>query len=288
MRNFTSFRPAPAASALLASALVGAFLPGVARADDEAATGASQIVVTGKQAEAANPNADKQAPYKVDRSADSRFTEPLRDTPKSVTVIPKEVIEDQGATSFRDRARTTPGVTLGTGEGGNAFGDRIFIRGFEARNDVYIDGQRDPGVSSREIFAVEQVEIVKGPSAAYFGRGTTGGSVGLESKKPQFASDFVVGELTGGTSDLIRGTVDANYRLGDGAALRVNGLYHTGDTPGRDFVDNQRWGGAAALAWKLSPTLSLDADYYYFRSDGMSDYGHPFDLATKQPYKVDP
>jgi catecholate siderophore receptor len=123
------------------------------------------------------------------------------------------VIEDQGATSFRELARTTPGVTLGTGEGGNAFGDRIFIRGFEARNDVYIDGQRDPGVSSREIFAVEQVEIVKGPSAAYFGRGTTGGSVGLQSKKAQTGTDFVIGELTGGTSDMLRVTVDANYHL---------------------------------------------------------------------------
>jgi catecholate siderophore receptor len=183
---------------VLATALAGAFLPGVARAE-EAADSGPQIVVTGERSEGGNPNADRQAPYKVDRSADSRFTEPLRDTPKSVTVIPKEVIEDQGATSFRELARTTPGVTLGTGEGGNAFGDRIFIRGFEARNDVYIDGQRDPGVSSREIFAVEQVEIVKGPSAAYFGRGTTGGSVGLESKKPQFGSDFAIGELTGGT-----------------------------------------------------------------------------------------
>src|SRR6478736_2995679 len=235
----------------------------------------------------ANPNADAQAPFKVDKSADGRFTEPLRDTPKSITVIPKEVIEDQGATSFRELARTTPGVTLGTGEGGNAFGDRIFIRGFEARNDVYIDGQRDPGVSSREIFAVEQVEIVKGPSAAYFGRGTTGGSVGLESKKAQTGNDFAVGELTGGTSDMFRATVDANYQLGKDAALRVNALYRTGDIPGRDHVDNERWAASAALTWSLSPTLTLDADYYHFRTDGMSDYGHPFDVTTLEPYKVD-
>lgn len=281
-----SLRQASARTALLATALGSAFLPAVASAEEIAA--GPEIVVNGERAADANPNADAKAPYKVDKSADGRFTEPLRDTPKSITVIPKEVIEDQGATSLRELARATPGVTLGTGEGGNAFGDRIFIRGFEARNDVYIDGQRDPGVSSREIFAVEQVEIVKGPSAAYFGRGTTGGSVGLESKKAQTGNDFVVGELTGGTSDMLRGTVDANYQLGEGAALRVNGLYHTGDTPGRDFVDNERWGGAAALALKLAPTLSVDADYYHFRSDGMSDYGHPFDPATRRPYKVDP
>jgi catecholate siderophore receptor len=290
--NLASLRPAPAAGALLA-VLATAFLPRAARAAPEvAAVGAGEagpeIVVEGERLKDANLNADRQAPYKVNRSAESRFTEPVRDTPKSVTVIPKEVIQDQGATSFRDLARVTPGVTLGTGEGGNAFGDRIFIRGFEARNDVYIDGQRDPGVSSREIFAVEQVEIVKGPSSAFMGRGTTGGSVGLESKKARTGNDFVVGELTGGTSDTARAAVDANYQLAPGVALRVNGLYHTGDTPGRDHVNNERWGAAAALTWKLSPTLSLDADYYYLRSNGMSDYGHPFNPATLEPYKVDP
>ena len=285
MRNSAtaSLRPTPAATALLASALGCAFLPGVARAAD-----GPEIVVNGERPADANPNADAAAPYKVDKSADGRFTEALRDTPKSITVIPKEVIQDQGATSFRELARTTPGVMLGTGEGGNAFGDRIFIRGFEARGDVYIDGQRDPGVSSREIFAVEQVEIVKGPSSAFMGRGTTGGSVGLESKKAEFGTDFVVGELTGGTSDMARATLGANYDLGGGAALRVNGLYHTGDTPGRDYIDNERWGASAALTWKLAPTVSLAADYYYFRSDGMSDYGQPFDVTTHEPYKVDP
>src|SRR3569623_178694 len=207
MRELSSLRPAPAATALLASALAGAFLPGIARAE-EAADSGPQIVVTGERGEGGNPDADSQAPYKVDKSAEGRFTEPLRDTPKSVTVIPKEVIQDQGATSFRELARTTPGVTLGTGEGGNAFGDRIFIRGFEARNDVYIDGQRDPGVSSREIFSVEQVELVKGPSSAFMGRGTTGGSVGLQSKKAQPGNDFAVGALTGGPSDLARATLD--------------------------------------------------------------------------------
>jgi len=135
MRNHNSpnsLRQTSAKTALLASVLGSAFLPAVAHADEPPAAG-PEIVVNGERAADANPNADAAAPYKVDKSADGRFTEALRDTPKSITVIPKEVIEDQGATSFRELARTTPGVTLGTGEGGNAFGDRIFIRGFEAR-----------------------------------------------------------------------------------------------------------------------------------------------------------
>ena len=234
----------------------------------------------------ANPNADPDAPYKVNKSTDGRFTEPVRDTAKSITIIPKEVMKDAGVTSFRELVRVTPGVTLGTGEGGNAFGDRIFIRGFDARNDVYIDGMRDPGVSSREIFAVEQIEIVKGPSSAYMGRGTTGGAVGLQSKQGQFGNNFAVAELTGGTDNTFRGTLDVNREIAPGLAVRINGLYHTGDTPGRDYVDSQRWGGAIAIDWKLSDQFKIQTDYYHYRSNGMSDYGQPFNPATQEPYAV--
>jgi catecholate siderophore receptor len=229
------------------------------------AQGRDNIVVIGQRQADANPNADPDAPYKVVKSANGKFTEALRDTPKTVTAIPKEVIEDIGATSFRDVVRSTPGVTLGTGEGGNAFGDRIFIRGFEARNDVYIDGLRDPGVTSREIFAVEQIEVIKGPSGSFGGRGTTGGLVSLQSKQPQFGNDFVVAEGGIGTENYYRGTIDANYQLGEGFAVRLNGLYHSADTPGRDYVDSERWGIAASALWQATETLSIMADYYGFR-----------------------
>lgn len=259
-----------------------------ARADDAAdAEQRSTIVVTGHRAADANPNANAEAPYKVEKSANGKFTEPLRDTPRTITAIPKEVIEDMGATSFREVVRSTPGVTLGTGEGGNAFGDRIFIRGFEARNDVYIDGLRDPGVTSREIFAVEQIEIVKGPSGSFGGRGTTGGLVSLQSKRPDFVDNFLVAEGGVGTENFWRGTVDANYRLSDSLAVRVNGLYHTADTPGRDHVETERWGGTVALTAHLTDTLSVGADYYYMRLEGIPDFGHPFDVTTSKPYKVD-
>lgn len=244
------------------------------------------ITVEGVGQRNANPNAQPSAPYKVNRSQDSKYTEPLRDTPKTVTAIPKEVIEDMGAHSFRDVVRAQPGVTLGTGEGGNAFGDRIFIRGFEARNDVYIDGMRDPGVTSREIFAVEQIEVVKGPSSSFGGRGTTGGSVSLQSKQA-LDRDFVVAEATGGSDALFRGTVDLNQSNGSTLAVRVNGLYHTGDTPGRDHVHQRRSGVAVALRWTPSDALTVKADVYHARLDGLPDYGHPFDVDTQRPYKVD-
>lgn len=291
----SSFPASPVSSSpsrsLMALALAAmpfaAFAPS-AHADEAAdAEQRGTIIVTGHRAADANPNANPDAPYKVEKSANGKFTEPLRDTPKSITAIPKEVIEDIGATSFREVVRSTPGVTLGTGEGGNAFGDRIFIRGFEARNDVYIDGLRDPGVTSREIFAVEQIEIIKGPSGSFGGRGTTGGLVSLQSKRPDFLNDYLVAEGGVGTENFWRGTVDANYRLSDSVAVRVNGLYHSADTPGRDYVETERWGGTVALTAHLTDTLTVGADYYYMRLDGIPDFGHPFDGTTGQPYKVD-
>jgi catecholate siderophore receptor len=263
-------------------------LPGAAHAADFADDNSdpqTQIVVTGQRPDDANPNADPDAPFKIDRSDNPRFTEKTRDTPKTQIIIPKEVIENTGATSFREVARATPGVTLGTGEGGNAFGDRIFIRGFEARNDIYIDGLRDPGVVSREVFAVEQIEIVKGPSSSFGGRGTTGGLVSLQSKRP-LAKDFTVVSASAGTDNFLRGTADANYKLSDTVAVRVNGLYHTQAVPGRDQVFSDRYGAAAAVAFTPVDGLEILADYYFFRLDGMSDYGHPFDPAAGKPYAV--
>ena len=266
---------------LLAGAFGAAFLCVPAQAQDHKD---SDIIVIGQRD--VNENAEPEAPYKAE-SSDGKFTDKVLDTPKTQTVIPKEVIEDIGANSFREIVRSTPGVTLGTGEGGNAFGDRIFIRGFEARNDVYIDGLRDPGVTSREIFAIEQIEVIKGPSAVFGGRGTTGGLVSLQSKRAQFGNDFVVAEGGIGTENYYRGTVDANYQLADGAAIRVNGLYHDADTPGRDYVENERYGGAIAGTLAITDTLSINADYYLYRLDGVPDYGHPFDSTTQQPYQVD-
>lgn len=155
-----------------------------------------EIIVEGER-RGSNPYADPEAPYKVDRSGNSKLTEDILDTAKSISVIPKELIDDAGAKSFRDIIRTQPGVTIGTGEGGNAFGDRVFIRGFEARNDIYVDGVRDPGVISREVFAVQQIEILKGPSGAFAGRGSTGGAVSLVSKAPRDAT-FADIEATAG------------------------------------------------------------------------------------------
>ena len=143
-----------------------------------------------------NLYADAAAPYKVDRVQASASFRPLLNTPKTITVLSKEVLADKNITSLREVGRSTAGVTLGTGEGGNAFGDRFFIRGFDARNDVFIDGIRRSCQGIRENFFTEQIEILRGPASSYAGRGTAGGAINIVTKGDR---NFYNAESTFGT-----------------------------------------------------------------------------------------
>lgn len=232
----------------------------------------------------ANPYANPDAPYKVERSGSAKLTEPLVNTPRTVTAIPKEVIEDKAATSIRELARQTPGVTLGFGEGGNAFGDRIYIRGFDARNDFYVDGMRDPGNTSRETFAVEQVEVYKGPGGVIGGRGTPGGALNIITKKPNEHADFINASTMFGTDHTVRTTLDVNQVLTPGLAVRGNVLFHNGEVAGRDFVEDERWGGFFAATLKPTDAFKITLDYYRLRSDGVPDFGVPANPVTMVPW----
>jgi catecholate siderophore receptor len=255
----------------------------VAEEPQQQASEVEGLVIFGRRHPDINPLADPVAPYKIDQLTSEKFTEPLINVPKSITVISKEVIADSGALTFRDLMRTQPGVTLGTGEGGNAFGDRFFIRGFDTRNDIYIDGIRDPGVTAREIFAVEQVEILKGPSSTFGGRGTTGGAISIVSKEARMDNDFMILHAFAGTEETGRAVFDWNHQYGDKVALRVNLMGHTGGTGGRNYVYSERWGVAFAGRWEVSDQLTLRADYYHNEADELPDWGTTYNVSKNAP-----
>ena len=102
-------------------------------------------------------SAQQKQSLKVDKSANSKFVAPLLNTPKSVSVISKQLLEDTQVTTLSDALRTVPGITLGAGEGGNPNGDRPFIRGYNSESSMYVDGVRSSTSQNREMFAVEQV-----------------------------------------------------------------------------------------------------------------------------------
>src|SRR5260370_2140829 len=113
----------------------------------------------------------------------TKFTEPLLTTAQSITVIPQFVVKDEGVTTLRDTLRNVPGIRLSAAEAG-AQGDNLTIRGFTARNDIFLDGIRDFGSYYRDTFNYEQVEALEGPAGIQFGRGSTGGLGEPEGKGP--------------------------------------------------------------------------------------------------------
>src|SRR5678815_1369099 len=116
-----------------------------------------------------------------------KYTAELVNMPQTVVVIPKDVFREQAAVTLSDVLRNTPGITMLAGEGGgasNTSGDSFFMRGFDATNSIFIDGVRDQGAYSRDVFNLAQVEVSKGPSGSYTGRGNASGSVNLVTKTP--------------------------------------------------------------------------------------------------------
>jgi catecholate siderophore receptor len=181
--------------------------------------------------------------------ASPKFSEPLLDTPQSVTVVTRQVMEDQGATTLRDGLRNVAGISLAAGEGG-AQGDNLTIRGFTARNDIFLDGMRDFGSYYRDPFNLEEVDVVQGPSASTFGSGSTGGVVNQATKMPNLLRAFS-GTFDGGTDGTRRATADVNVPIpafgkgGDSGSLVVAkaeakavGLYFAGPDSGEYGVAN--------------------------------------------------
>lgn len=213
--------------------------------------------------------------YNPQRLQSPKYTEPLRDIPQTITVIPKAVIEDRGAFSLRDVLKNTPGISMQAGEGGAVSGDNLSIRGFSARSDIYLDGVRDYANYNRDPFNTEQVEITKGPSSSTVGRGSTGGSINTVSKMANL-TDSASGTVSAGTSNLYRGTLDVNQTLSEHTAFRLNGMYHTADTPGRDDVSMERYGIAASLGAGLGTDTRFMLNYQRLEESNIPDYGLPW------------
>ncbi|CBL47275.1 TonB-dependent receptor [gamma proteobacterium HdN1] len=220
-----------------------------------------------------NPYAEAGAPYKARVSGDERHVKPLAETPQTITVLTQTQLQDSGRTDLREVLSAQPGITLGTGENGNAFGDRYIIRGHEARSDVFVDGLRDPGMTLRESFAVEQIEVTKGPSSTFAGRGSTGGAINNVTKQASTEYDFTKLQGGLGTDNYQRYTIDTNKRINDDIAVRANVLKAMQDVPDRDPADRDREGLALSGAFQVNEKLGVVADYYHLKARDNPDAG---------------
>ncbi|MFJ3460145.1 TonB-dependent receptor [Achromobacter spanius] len=219
-------------------------------------------------------------PFKADRVQSGKFTEPLLDTPQSITVVPRAVLEEQQAKSLQDVLRNVPGITFSSGEGNLGWGDMFTIRGFSAEQSITVDGIRDAGLSSRtDIFNLEQAEVFKGTGSIESGVSAVGGSVNLASKEARLGSFY---KMSGGlgTDHYRRITADLNQELTDSAALRVNLMRHHNGVAERDVTEFDRSGVAASLAMGLGSPTRVTVNYLHQEDDNIPDGGVPIQRGT--------
>jgi catecholate siderophore receptor len=254
-----------ASSVALAAAMMAS---GAAAQDTQLGT-----VKVQSQAIDPNPNATPGVPYKAQTSGDERRTRPIAETPATIQIITGEVIKDSGKTDLKSILLQQPGITTGTGENGNQFGDRYIIRGREAQSDTFVDGLRDPGMSIRESFAIEQLEITKGPNSSFAGRGSAGGAINAITKRATTDYNFIKGDGSFGTDNFWRTTADINQAFTDNFAVRANLLYSYSRVPERAPSDRYRLGGAVSATWLINPDAELTLDYYGLHAKDGPDTG---------------
>ncbi len=196
----------------------------------------------------------------------------VQDTPQAISVIGSAQLKAQGVTSLEQALRNVPGITIAIGEGGTLSGDQFKIRGFDAKDDVYIDGLRDFGSYTRDSFNYEEVQVLKGPSGAMFGRGTTGGAINTISKRPKL-DDFASVDAYAGAGDYYRALADINHRLGATTAARVTGMFTDAGVVDRDLINTRRWGAAITLATGIGTDTTASISYLHQHGRGRPDYG---------------
>ena len=230
-----------------------------------------QLIVTGEQDEGYNPSS---------ASVGTRTETPLRDIPRSIQVIPRQVIEDQQADNINQVLENIPGAVPAVSSGTPFAGPVIRgFGGFTSLTDLFRrNGLRDPfgNTSAGETANIERIEVIRGPASVLYGQGTSGGIVNIVTKQPLSESFY---EISGsaGSYDSYRGAVDLSGPLNNDGTLSYR-LNLAAGTEGRfvDFYDRDRYVAAAVLDWRLSEDtrLILDAEYLGFRQNG-NDFGLP-------------
>ena len=207
----------------------------------------------------------------------------LQDAPQTINVVSQQLLKDQAVTRLQDALKNVPGITFNSGEGA-ARGDTVNLRGFSAFNDFFLDGIRDAAIYTRDSFDLEQVEVLKGPSAVLFGRGSTGGVINQVSKAPTLAPLYS-GTASVGTNALLRGTADVNQPLTPDSAIRLNAMAERSDITDRDQAYNERWGFAPSYAIGLGRPTTLTVSYLHQEENNVPDFGIPFVNGAPAPVK---
>ena len=205
------------------------------------------------------------------QSVTKTFT-PLRDIPQSVEIVNREMIDSQAVRSMQDALYNVTAVSVAQGEGRR---DQFFIRGFSAIGDQYVDGIRDDALYYRDLANIEQIEVVKGPSAALFGRGSSGGIINRVTKKPDFYQRLGTIEGNLGSYGLKRGNFDYGQPIiNEKLAFRFVGAAEKTESF-RQFFKEKRYNIAPSLAWKPTQRTYIVFQFEYLNDTRTPDRGVP-------------
>ncbi|NWG92324.1 MAG: TonB-dependent siderophore receptor [Parvularculaceae bacterium] len=247
---------------LLPGSALAVLAPAFAADADDArfAMIADQVVVTGERVD-----------YASEQTATATKTDtPLVDIPQSISLITRDLIDDQMMRSMADVVRYVPGVSMAQGEGHR---DAPVLRGNASTADFYVDGVRDDVQYYRDLYNAERIEILKGPNAMIFGRGGAGGVINRVTKTASFDPERAL-TLQGGSFGFARGAVDVGAAFSDRAAGRLNAFYENSDSY-RDFAGIERFGVNPALRFAPGAATTIDVAYEFLNDERTVDRGVP-------------
>lgn len=193
----------------------------------------------------------------------------VKETPFSIQTVTRELMEDRGVTSFGEAVRTVPGLTPQVGWGGS--NDRFRLRGFATSANLKNGFRRSVFAPVDELVNIEQIEVLKGPASALYGRFEPGGVVNLVTKQPQDKARTSV-ELTAGRYDFTRATLDSTGPISNTLSYRLTGSWQDNESF-RDFVGAQTQFVSPVFRWQLAPQTTLTAELELGRKRGSFDRG---------------
>lgn len=254
-------------SALALSGLFAAIAP--AGAEEEKVL--SSVTVSGA--------AEAPDRYLASKTRVGKVVQDPHDVPQAITTVTRALIEEQEAHSLREALRNVSGLTFNAAEGGRS-GDNMMLRGFYTFGDMYLDGVRDTAQYNRELFNIEQVDVLRGAAAMLFGRGQAGGVINQVSKTPTLEGGSKVSAGVGSTGYL-ETKADLNQRLGETTALRLNVMNRDEDSVRRNpqtgtTAEIHRQGVAPSIAFGLGTPHEVVLSHLWQKSDDRPDYGVPF------------
>jgi catecholate siderophore receptor len=208
--------------------------------------------------------------YANSTSVATKTNTPLVNIPQSLSVITKDFIRDQAPLGLTDVTRYVPGVAVHQGEGNR---DELVIRSVDTSANFFVNGFRDDVQYFRDLYNAQSVEVLKGPSALTFGRGSGGGLLNRTLKEADGTRVYDASAQTGSWGDR-RFTLDAGQAINPDVAVRLNAMYEGSETF-RDFGHLERYGLNPTVTLTPNDTTKVKLSYEYFHDERTSDRGNP-------------